>query len=66
VANYTYPQVTFNFTGPGAPAETIYGHYVSNGAGGALLWAQLWAQPFVIPSGGGSVAVNPSWSDKQC
>lgn len=66
VAGYTHPNLTFTFTGPGSPGQTIYGHWVGDVGTSRVFWAQSWATPYVIPAGGGSVVISPSWSDKQC
>jgi hypothetical protein len=63
VETCTYPLITFTFTNGG---ETIYGHYVTDGASGPLLWAEAWTVPFAVPAAGGSVQVTLQWVDKQC
>lgn len=54
----TYPTQTFILTGQGSPAETIYGHVLFDSTASEVWWSQAWTTPFVIPSGGGAVAVN--------
>jgi hypothetical protein len=64
---YTYPPFTITFTGPGSPGQTIYGHWVEDGSGAhQVIWGQLWAVPFVIPSVGGAVVISPTITLKQC
>lgn len=66
VANYTHPDLTFSMTGPGSPAQTVYGHWAEDSTTGDILWAQTWATPFAIPAGGGAVVVSPTWQDEEC
>ena len=66
VADYLYPPITFTMTGPGGPAQTVYGQAVVNTADGVLWWGSKWTTPFAIPSGGGAVQVSLFWEDKVC
>lgn len=66
VATYTHPDLTFSMTGPGSPGQTIYGHFAWDSANSVLLWVQLWASTFVLPSGSSAVILSPSWSDEEC
>jgi hypothetical protein len=52
---------SFVATGPFTTGNTIYGYYVTNGAGTALLWARQFATPIAIGSAGQSVQVLPSY-----
>ena len=66
VANYSAPNITFSLTGQGAPAQTVYGHYVTDQTSGVLLFGLTWAAPWAIPSGGGPVLITPKWTTQQC
>lgn len=53
----TYPRQTFTF----AAAATVYGFYITNNSDTALLWvARFDAAPFNIPSGGGTIGIDPA------
>lgn len=55
VSTAVYSAQTFVF----GTAATIYGYYVTN-ISNSLLWAeQFSSSSFVLPSGGGSVAISP-------
>lgn len=66
VEDDVYPTITYTLTGPGAPPQTIYGHYLIDTAAGDLWWSATWGTPFAIPGGGGQVKVNLNWSDMRC
>lgn len=66
VVTYNYPTITFTFTGPGVPGQTIYGHLVEDSDTGDLWWAGLWTTPYTIPPLGGAAELTIVWSDKQC
>ena len=51
-----YSQQTFTFT----TGAVVYGYYVTDITGAALLWAERFAgAPFTLPAGGGTIAVSP-------
>jgi len=49
---------TFEFTGPGDPAQTIYGHYCFLAVAGYWTFAQLWPEPFELPEGDSAITLN--------
>jgi hypothetical protein len=53
----TYAQQVFSFSG----TANVYGYYVTDNADTNLLWAERFdAAPFLLPGGGGQVAINPA------
>lgn len=52
-----YSEQTFSFT----TAVTVYGYYVTTiGGSPALLWLERFSgAPFILPSGGGQIAISP-------
>lgn len=52
-----YSEQTFSFT----TAVTVYGYYVTTiGMSPALLWLERFSgAPFILPSGGGQIAISP-------
>ena len=66
VATYQYPTVAFNFTSAGSPAQTIYGHWIGDSVTGNVLWGQTWLAPYVIPAGGSTIYLAPSWANQSC
>lgn len=52
----TYAQQVFSFSG----SDSVYGYYVTNNASTSLLWAERFnVAPFLLPGGGGQIAINP-------
>ena len=66
VANYTYPVVSFTFTGPGSPSQTIYGHWIGDSATGDVLWGLTWLSPYAIPASGSTIYLAPTWANQSC
>jgi hypothetical protein len=66
VAEYQHDIVVFNFSGPGTPGQTIYGHYVIDSTAGQLWWAQAYDTPIVLPAGAYALNVTLDWKDQQC
>jgi hypothetical protein len=55
VTTGVYSEQTFTFT----TGATIYGYYVTT-TGGSLLWVERFpGAPFILPDGGGQIAVSP-------
>lgn len=54
VSYATHAQVTFVFS----TTATAYGYYVTNETG-SLLWMEGFPSAFNIPSGGGTISINP-------
>jgi hypothetical protein len=65
VATYTYPNVTFTFTGSGG-GQIIYGNFYYDSGNGDVVWGQTWASSYTIPAGGGAVILTPQIVTKQC
>ena len=57
VTTAVYSEQTFTFT----TAVTVYGYYVTTIYGSpALLWLERFSgAPFILPSGGGQIAISP-------
>jgi len=55
--------IPFSFATGG---QTLYGHFLYDQTSGTIGWAEVWAIPFTVPSGGGSVALNLIYAEKQC
>lgn len=57
VTTAVYSEETFTFT----TAVTVYGYYVTTIYGSpALLWLERFSgAPFILPSGGGQIAISP-------
>jgi hypothetical protein len=51
----TYAQQTFTFL----VGATVYGYYVTNNVGTALLWAERFEAPEVVGSLGGVIRITP-------
>jgi hypothetical protein len=51
-------QIDFVMTDNGDPDETVYGYYVTNGAGDTLLFAERFSSSVSLPSGGGTISVT--------
>jgi hypothetical protein len=52
-----YARQTFTYT----TAENVYGYYITNNAASILIWAEEFSgAPFMIPSGGGTVGIDPN------
>lgn len=66
VGTYTYPVLSFTFTGPGSPAQTIYGHWIGDSVTGNVLWGFTWPNPYAIPASGSTIYLAPSWANQQC
>lgn len=67
VATYTYTTVTFSLSGPGSPAQTIYGHFILDLTSNKVWWAQLWTTPYVIPGAPTSQpSITPQWQMQMC
>jgi hypothetical protein len=56
------PSVTFASTSPFTTGNTIYGFYVTNGAGSTLLYAQAFAAPQLISAAFQAVVVQPTFT----
>jgi len=55
-ATASHVEKTFSFTA----AATVYGYYVTDNAKSQVLWAERFSgAPFVLPSGGGEIAITP-------
>ena len=55
-ATATHAEKTFTF----GAAATVYGYYVTDNAEAVVLWAERFSgAPFVLPSGGGTIAITP-------
>lgn len=59
----TYPSFTETFTA--GSGQTVYGVYLTDPTG-ALHSAGLLTTPFVIPSGGGSITLDLTYTHEQC
>ena len=66
VSTYTYPTVSFNFTGPGVPPQIVYGHWIGDSASGDVLWGLTWPAPYVIPAAGSTIYLAPTWTNQSC
>jgi len=52
----SYAQQVFSFAG----TADVYGYYVTDNASTNLLWSERFdAAPFLLPSGGGQIAITP-------
>ena len=55
-ATASHTEKTFTFTA----GATVYGYYVTDNSKATLLWAERFSgAPFVLPSGGGTIAITP-------
>ena len=55
-ATASHVEKTFTFTA----AATVYGYYVTDNSKATLLWAERFSgAPFVLPTGGGTIAITP-------
>ena len=55
-ATASHTEKTFAFTA----GATVYGYYVTDNSEATLLWAERFSgAPFVLPSGGGTIAITP-------
>lgn len=51
--------VTFTFSAT-TTASTVWGYYVTNNDGTTCLWAEEFSgAPFILPAGGGQIAIKP-------
>ncbi len=67
VASFSYPALTFQITGPGNPAQTVYGHFVYDATSKNILWAANWNPPWAIPFPvTQNPTLSPAWQDQQC
>ncbi len=67
MASYAYPLVSFGITGPGNPAQTVFGHVVYTKGSNVALWGQTWPNPWQIPNPTTSnPSLQPFWQDEQC
>lgn len=64
IADYQYPTIAFTFNDNGG-GQTVYGYGIVDG-GGNVVWAELFATPYAIPSAGGALALQIFWEDHLC
>ncbi len=57
VTTGTFAQQEFSFSS----SASVFGYFVTDNAGANLLWSERFdAAPFSLPSGGGTIAVDPA------
>ena len=55
-ATASHTEKTFTFTA----AATVYGYFVTDNGKSVILWAERFSgAPFVLPTGGGTIAITP-------
>ena len=66
VLTAAYPTFNISFSGPGDPAQTIYGYYLIAGELGVLYSSNNLSSPYSLPAGDSVIAVSLSWVLGQC
>jgi len=55
ISDATFAQQTFTFTA----AETVEGYFITDVGATEVLWAEKFAAPANVPSGGGTIKITP-------